>query len=77
MANRYEITQLRYEPFQDEPICDGYPILFASVEEARARVKRDGIASMFEHTGDTHYISELQPFRNGVILTGRQFELEV
>ena len=68
----YQIVQERYldgECWQDE-----YPFLFASVDEARARA-RDGLASMFEHEGDSHYIAELEGYRDGVSYTGRTFEL--
>jgi hypothetical protein len=80
MTKSYQVVQDRYERGYDEPTRDEYPILFATVDEARARVKRDGLAAMFEHEGDSHYIIELEPFRDrwhgdGVIATGRTFEL--
>lgn len=73
--NSYEITQERFEAGCDEPTRDMYPILFGSIEEARERVKRDGLTSMFEREGDSHFISELAPYRDGVSYTGRTFEL--
>lgn len=71
----YQIVQERYETGYDGPTVDDYPVLFGSIEEARARVKRDGLASMFEHEGDSHYIAELEDYRDGVSYTGRTFEL--
>lgn len=81
MSKSYQVVQDRYKPGDDEPTHDEYPILFVSVDEARARVKRDGLAAMFEHEGDSHYIIELEFLRDrrhgaGVIATGRTFELD-
>ena len=81
MAKSYQVVQERYEPGCEAPTQDSYPILFASVEDARARVKRDGLfPAMFTREGDSHYIIELEPFRDrwhgdGVIATGRTVEL--
>lgn len=75
MAKSYQIVQERYEVGCDCPTRDEFPILFATVEECRERVKRDGLASMFEHDGDAHYVAELEPYRDGVSYTGRTFEL--
>jgi hypothetical protein len=66
---RYQITQLRFEDYNDAPKWDSYHTLFGSLEEARERIKRDGLDSMFEHVGDDHYIAEL----DGIEYTGRQF----
>jgi hypothetical protein len=71
----YQIIQDRYDSGFDGPTRDEFPILFSTVEECRERVKRDGLTSMFEHEGDSHYIVELAPYRDGVIYTGRTFEL--
>jgi len=80
MAKSYQIVQNRYEPGNDTPTRDEYPILFASIDEARARVKRDGLDAMFENDGDSyytsHYIAELAPSRDGMSFTGKTFELE-
>jgi hypothetical protein len=75
MAKRYQIVQERFEEGYEAPTRDEFPILFPSIDECRARVRSDGLASMFQHEGDTHYIAELKPFRDGVILTGRTFEI--
>ena len=72
---RYQITQNRWEDGNDAPTWDLFPVLFGSLEEARERVKRDGLSFMFEHEGDTHYIAELHQFRDGFEYTGRQFPL--
>jgi hypothetical protein len=74
MSKTYQIVQDRYERGEDT-VRDEYPFLFATIAEARERVKRDGLAAMFEHPGDSHYIVELEPYRDGVIYTGRTFEL--
>lgn len=76
MANSYLIVQERYEgDYESSPTRDEYPIAFASVDEARARFNRDGPASMFEHEGNTYYIAELAPYRDGISYTGRTFEI--
>ena len=72
----YQIVQERYEAGSDYPTQDEYPILFSSIEEARARVVSQGLPSMFEHEGGSIYIAELEQYRDGVSYTGRTFELE-
>jgi hypothetical protein len=72
MVKRYQVTQIRSDD-SDHEIWDAYPVLFASLEDARSRINRDGLAFMFEHEGDYYYIAELQSYRNGVSYTGKQF----
>jgi len=72
----YQICQNRYEPGCQNFTHDEYPFLFPSIEEARARVKRDGLAAMFEHEGDIHYIAELVSYPDGFSYTGLTFKLE-
>jgi hypothetical protein len=69
MRKSYQVVQERYEPGYDDPTQDYYPILFASIDEARARVKRDGLGFMFTQDGNNHYIVEL----DGVSYTGKTF----
>lgn len=71
MTNGYLIIQDRYEDGCDYATRDEFPFLFASVKEARERVKREGLESLFEHEGDSHYIAELE----GLSYTGRTFEV--
>lgn len=70
----YQVTQIRYEG--DSEVWDSFPILFATPDEARARVKRDGLDFMFEHVGDYHFLAEVEDYREGVQYTGNQFPLE-
>ena len=73
----YQVVQERYEAGYDAPTRDEYPFLFPSIDEANARVKRDGLAAMFQNEGDSHYIAELEQYRDGVSYTGRTFELAI
>jgi len=75
MTKQYQIIQERYtDGWDNEPVQDEYPVLFDSIERARERAK-SGTETMFEHKGHAFWIAELEPYRDGMTYTGRQFPL--
>lgn len=56
---RFQITQIRYPDWCDGPVWDSYPVLFASLEDARAHYADGGEETHFEHIGGEISISEL------------------
>ena len=78
VAKQYQIIQERYaDDWDSEPTQDDFPVLFASIEEARERASKDGLGSLFEHKNNVlgYHIVELTTYRDGVTYTGRQFPL--
>lgn len=71
----YQITQDRFENGSKMPTRDVWPVLFGSIEDARAAVARQGVRAMFEHGGGAHdacYITELD---KDCIATGATYSL--